>query len=160
VSGTESATPVESLRSRSLARLRQDLTNWRLLLVRAVSAGLSVVLTVVLLPGLSFTTWSWGQFTLIGVVFGLLNATIKPVLQFFTLRYLVASYGFVIILVNAFLLLLLAWILDSRLEVATPLSLLTGGALVGLLGLLFDTLFGTNRPMLDRRSDFTGEATA
>jgi putative membrane protein len=147
-SGTQTAT------SQALARLRDDLGNWRLLFVKFVSAALSVVVTVLVLPGLSFQGWQWGQLTLIGVVFGVLNAVLKPVLQFFTLRYLVASYGFVIIAINAVLLLVLSWVFGDRLEVARVTSLLAGGALVGLIGMFLDTLLGTNRPVIDRRDGF------
>jgi hypothetical protein len=43
------------------AHLRSDILNWRLALVRIVSSGLAVIITVVLLPGLSFTGWQWGS---------------------------------------------------------------------------------------------------
>lgn len=150
-----SSSGTQTVTTQALARLRDDLSNWRLLLVKFVSAALSVVVTVLVLPGLSFQGWQWGQLTLIGVVFGVLNAVLKPVLQFFTLRYLVASYGFVIIAINAVLLLVLSWVLGDSLEVAGVTSLLVGGAVVGLVGMCLDTILGTNRPVIDRGGGFS-----
>lgn len=138
------------LRSWSGQRLRRDLSNWRLFLVRLVTSGLAVTLTVVLLPGLRFTSWHWGEFLLVGLVFGLLNAIVKPILQFFSLRYLVATYGLVVLVINAALLLLLAWILGGALQAKGLLSVLVGGLVVGFLGLVLDTLAGVTPPIVDR----------
>ena len=131
-------------------RLRRDLSNWRLFLVRLVSSGLAVVITVAVLPGLWFTSWQTGKFLLIAVVFGLLNATVKPLLQFFSLRYLVATYGVVVVLINAVLLLLLSWVLDDTLQASGLLALLVGGLVVGVVGLALDTMAGTTPPIVDR----------
>ena len=66
------------IRAWALRRLRADLGNWRLLLVRTLTSAVAVVLTVSLLPGLSFHDWRHGDFLLVGVVFGLLVALVLP----------------------------------------------------------------------------------
>jgi len=142
------------------AHLRSDILNWRLALVRIVSSGLAVIITVVLLTGLSFTGWQWGQLTVVAVVFGLLNAIVKPILQFFALRYLVATYGLVIVLINAFLLWLLTSILDQWFEVRGLVPLLIWGLIVGVLGLVFDAVLGTTRPIVDTHGGFDRGAGA
>jgi putative membrane protein len=136
-------------------RLRGDLSNWRLIAVRWVTSGLAVVITVLLLPGLRFTTWRWGDFLLVGLVFGLLNALVKPVIQFFTLRYLVASYGIVVIVINAVLLLLLSWTLGGEISARGPVALLAGGSVVGVVGLFLDTVCGTTPPIFDPPTTMT-----
>ena len=127
-----------------------QLRNWRLHLVRFVSAGVSVILAVVLVPGLSFTAWRWGQGLEIAVIFGLLNTFIKPILQFVSLRFIFSSFGVVIVVINAFLLWLLGATLDGRLVASSLLALLLGGALAGIIGGFFDALMGADYPMLDR----------
>ena len=131
-------------------RFLREILNWRLALVRVLTSGLAVVLTVVVLPGLELARKSVVLFLVIGVVFGLLNALVKPVLQFFTLRYLVASYGLIVVVVNALMLGALSWILGGEITSRGVLPYLFGGLLVGVLGLLLDTLFGTMPPILDR----------
>ena len=109
-----------------------------------------MLLTVVLLPGLRFTSWRWGQFLLIALVFGLLNALLKPIIQFFALRYLVATYGLVVVVINAVLLGLLSAILGGQIDARGLLSWLAGGLLIGVIGTFLDTLAGTTPPIIDR----------
>ncbi len=134
----------------SHAWARGQWSNWRLHLVRFVSAGLSVVLAVVLVPGLSFTSWRWGEGLEIALIFALLNAFVKPLLQFMSLRFLFSSYGIVIVLINTLLLLLLARIMSDSIMFESVFALLVGGALVGLIGGALDAMLGANYPMLDR----------
>lgn len=129
---------------------RGQLMNWRLFLLRAVSGGLAVAVTVLLLPGLGFTGWRWGELLEIAVVFGLLNALLKPVLQFLVLRFIFSTYGIVVVLINAVLLVVLGLLLPDTFEVYRPVALLFGGLLVGVLSMVFETLLGANPPVLDR----------
>jgi putative membrane protein len=135
------------------ARLRREFSNWRLWLVRIVTNGLAVVVTVLVLPGLRFERWYIGFFVLLGLVFGLLNAFVKPLIHFFALRYIVASYGFVVVLTNTALLAALSWILDESITWRGLFPLLLGGLLVGLTGLVLETIAGARPPIVDRRPD-------
>jgi len=124
--------------------------NWRLFVVRFFVAGLSVVLTVVVVPGLGFDGWRLGQFAVIGLVYGLLSALVKPALEFLALRFLVATYGFVVVLVNALLLYLLAWTLPTVLVYDRVWQLLLGGLVAGAVGMFLETVVGATQPVLDR----------
>ena len=144
----------------TLKRLKADATNWRLGLVRLIVAGLAVVITFTLVPGLTFTSWQWGEFWVVAIVFGLLNALVKPLLQFFALRYLVATFGLVVIVINAILLWLLTFVLGSRVEYRNVLSLLLGGAVIGLVTMVLETLLGTTRPIVDDQAHGFSDAEA
>ena len=108
------------------------------------------MLTVSLLPGLSFHDWRHGDFLLIGVVFGLLVALDKPVLQFLAFRFLVVSYGLVLVLINVGLLWLLSVLLGYLVHASGLLPILAGGLIVGVVGVLLDTIVGATPPVLDR----------
>ena len=123
--------------------------NWRLFLVHVLSSGLAVTITVLVLPGFWFERWVWGELLLVAVVAGVLNATVKPLLQFFALRYLIASYGTAVVLVNAAVLFLLAVILHGDIAYRGVFALIIGGLVVGILGMVFDALLGTGAPILD-----------
>ncbi len=130
---------------------RAQASNWRLYLVRFLSAGIAVVLTVMLVPGLRFTRgWEPGEFLLVAVVFGLLNMLVKPVLQFVALRFIFNTYGLVVVLINALLLVMLTGIVDDLMTADRPIAIVAGGLVVGILGLFLETLLGATPPVLDR----------
>ncbi len=133
-------------------RVRRDLRNWRLMLVRIFTSAVSVVLTVEIVPGLYFTNYYIGLFLIVGIVFGLLNALVKPLLQFFGLRYIVVSYGLIVVLINAILLWMLGRILQDF-EANSLLAVLIAAALVAAIQLALDTLLGASDPILDRRPE-------
>ena len=147
--GTGPVGSIPAARARA-AWARVQASNWRLFLIRFLSAGVAVVLTVVIVPGLGFIGWRWGLFTQIAVIFGVLNATVKPLLQFLVLRFIFSTYGIVVVVINTLLLVLLAAILEDTFEAARPLSVLAGGLVVGVLGLILETLLGATPPTLDR----------
>ena len=125
--------------------------NWRLVLVRLVTSGLAVTVTLVFTPGLAFSGWRPGQFWLVAGVFALISAVVKPALQFFSLRFLVASYGLINILVNAALLWLLTVVLSDLITYDFLWQLILGGLLVGVLSMVFDSMAGTSPPVQDSR---------
>ena len=71
-------------------------------------------------------------------------------MQFLALRYLVVSYGLVLVLINAGLLWLLSVLLGNLIHARSLLAALFGGLTVGVIGLLLDTIVGTTPPVLDR----------
>ena len=108
-----------------------------------------MVLAVAVVPGLSFVSWRWGEGLEIALIFALLNAFVKPALQFLSLRFLFSTFGIVIVVINTFLLYLLSRITDN-IEAESLLALVLGGALVGIVGAGLDALLGADYPMLDR----------
>jgi putative membrane protein len=123
--------------------------NWRILLVRIlVNAVMLVVLAI--LPGIKFVDPSLGKLLLMALVLGLINAFVKPVLQFLTLSFLFVTYGFVIILINAVVLLLLARLFQSY-QIASFWAALFGGALIGLISSFLESLFGVAPPILPEK---------
>ena len=138
------------IRAWAVRRLRAEAGNWRLLLVRTLTSGVAVVVTVFVVPGLSFHDWRRGDFVLVGLVFGLLTALVKPVLQFLALRYVVVSYGLVLVVANAVLLWLLSVLLGHLLHASDLLAVLLGGLVVGVIGTFLDVIAGATPPILDR----------
>ena len=88
----------------------KDHLNWKLMLMRVVVNGLAIALTAWLLPGMDVVVPKLLNFLLLGAVFGLLNAFVKPIIQFLTLSLLFVTYGLVIILINTVMLLILEFI--------------------------------------------------
>lgn len=126
--------------------------NWRLFVVRVVLSGIAVVSTVAIVPGLSFTGWRLGQFWVIAGLYAALVAVVKPVLEFVGLRFIVATYGLVVVVINAVVLFLLTEVFARSITYERLWNLLLGGLVVGVLGLVLETLAGATEPVLDKRS--------
>jgi len=124
--------------------------NWRLFVIRFLLAGLAVVVVVVIVPGLRFDGWRLGQFAVVALVYGLLSALVKPALEFLALRLLVATYGLVVVLINALLIYLLAWILPTVVVYDRLWQLLLGGLVAGVVGMFLETVVGATQPVFDR----------
>jgi putative membrane protein len=125
--------------------------NWRLFLVRVLAAGIAVMITVLVVPGLGFTGWQRGLFSVVTITYAVLVAVLKPLLEFLALRFLVATYGLIVIVINAAVLFVLAQLLPQYLVYDHLWQLLLGGAVVGALGLLLETVLGATPPVLDTR---------
>jgi putative membrane protein len=128
------------------ARLRAEL-RWKLLVARLLVSTIAILLTVLIVPGLSVDgDWRWTL--VLGAVFGVLNAVVKPALQVLTIRYLFLSWGLVLLAVNVATLWLLE-LLVPPLDIEGGLSLLLGALVLGLLVPLLEALVGTVRPIVE-----------
>ena len=123
--------------------------NWRILLVRILVNAVTLVVLAIL-PGINFVDPSLGKLLLMALVLGLINAFVKPILQFLTLSFLFVTYGFVLILINALVLLLLARLFQSY-QLASIWAALLGGALIGLISSV------SGEPLRCRSADPAGE---
>ena len=122
---------------------------WKLLLARFVVSVLAVMVTVVVVPGLSIDGDFWRWVLVLGAVFGFLNGVLKPILQVLTFRYLFLSWGLVLLVVNIATL----WLLEALvppLDIDGGVSLVVGGLVLGLLVPVLETLLGTGRPVVER----------
>jgi putative membrane protein len=91
--------------------------NWRMLLMRTVVNALALLVTVILVPRIYFEDNELTTWLLVAVLLGLMNAFVKPVIQFAMLRFIFATYGVVVALINAVVLLFLALLLPNRFAV-------------------------------------------
>jgi len=122
--------------------------NWRFLLVRIVVNALALAGTAMFLPKIYFVDKTWGTWLLLALMLGVLNALLKPVLQFLTLQFIFVTYGLVIVLVNALLLWLLSLLFPNRFAVDSIWWLLIGGLVLGVFSSFLESLFGLTLPIV------------
>ena len=123
--------------------------NWRVALIRIPINGLVLALTALVLPSMHMERGLL-SFLVVGAVFGLLNAVLRPVLQFFTLPLIFATSGLIIILINAILLWVLELLLPDLILFDNIVVIFLAALIVGLLVLIVESLFGVTPPILDR----------
>lgn len=107
-------------------------------LIRLVVNALALSAAAWLLGGI---TLSGGFFDvmLVALIFGLLNALLKPILLFFSLPFLIVTLGLFAFVVNAVVLLLTAS-LSSALTVDGFVSALLGSLVVSIVTILLGSL--------------------
>jgi putative membrane protein len=122
--------------------------NWRFLLVRILMNAIALAITAAITPKIYFvdkTVWSW---LLMALMLGVLNALLKPILQFLTLPFIFVTYGLVVVMVNSLLLWLLSLIFPNRFAVENLLWALVGGLVLGLLSSFLESLLGLSMPIV------------
>jgi putative membrane protein len=122
--------------------------NWRFLLVRFLVNAIAVAITAAVTPKIYFVDKSPLSWLLIAVMLGILNALLKPILQFLTLQFIFVTYGLVIVLVNTLILLLLSYLFPARFAVDNLWWALVGGLVLGLLSSFLESLLGLTMPIV------------
>jgi putative membrane protein len=86
-------------------------------LLRAALTGLALWVVTLIVPGLSFvggetTLQRVGIIFVVGVIFGLVNAFIKPIVQVLSIPLYILTLGLIHIVINALMLWITAWITE------------------------------------------------
>lgn len=133
--------------------------NWKLIIFRVLINGLAISATALLLSGVSVPQPTWVKFLILGLTIGLLNAFVKPLIQVLTISLLFVTFGLVIVVVNAVMLLLLGIVLPpGYLDVQSLWAALLGGLLLAVFSSVFENLLGMTRPIVDREAPASLEA--
>ena len=122
--------------------------NPRFFVVRFLVNAIAVAITAAVTPKIYFVDKTVLSWLLITAVLGLLNALLKPILQFLTLQFIFVTYGLVIVLVNTLILLLLSYLFPDRFAVDNLLWALVGGLVLGLLSSFLESLSGLTMPIV------------
>ncbi len=91
----------------------------------------SVFVTVQLLPGVKVREESLATYLLLGLIFGLVNALLKPVLKLLTFPLIVLTLGLFLLVINALVLLLTAALSGGSLQFASFGDALLAGLVIG-----------------------------
>lgn len=102
----------------------------RLLLRWAINA-IALWVAIELVPGLNYVAESYVSLLIIALIFGLVNALVRPILLLLTCPLILLTLGLFILIVNAVMLSLTVW-----LSGVFNLGLMSDGFLPTLLGAL------------------------
>lgn len=116
--------------------------------------ALSIAAAVKVVDGITFTG-EWWKMIIIGGVFGIVNAFIKPVVTFFTFPLIIITLGFFTLIVNTLMLFITA-------ELSEPFSLglrmtgfgaaFKGALIVSIVSMLLSWLTGIKKVKLNKNT--------
>jgi putative membrane protein len=152
--------PTEEKPETNRLRLFARQLSWRMILVRLVVNGLTLILVAVLVPDIYFVDRSLVSVLLMAVMLGILNAFVKPIVQFLTLPFIFATYGLIIVLINTVILLLLAIVFRERFYVGRLVWAFVGGLVMGVVTGFLESLLGLNLPIGLKPQEEGGSAAA
>jgi putative membrane protein len=118
-----------------------------MMLVRIFVNALAL-LVISILPDIYFVEPTVLRILFLALILGILNAFVKPIIQFLTLRFIFITFGFAIVIINTIILLLLNIIVSGMFAVDSILWAIIGGALMGLVAGFFENLLGLQIPIL------------
>lgn len=98
------------------------------LALRIMINALSIGVAVKLVDGITFTG-EWWKMIIIGLIFGIVNSLLKPIIAFFSLPLIVFTLGAFMLVINALML-----ILTAKLSSPFDLGFHVDGFLPALLG--------------------------
>ncbi len=114
------------------------------LLARAIISvivnGLAIGITALLLPGIHIQPFSAITLVLLGLVFGIINAVIRPIVNLLSLPITFLTLGLFHLVINA-LLLYLGSLIVTNLKIDNFWWALLGGVVMGILSAILEALF-------------------
>jgi putative membrane protein len=106
--------------------------------IRWLVNTIAIMVAVKVVPGIVYSGGWWG-ILLVGVIFGLVNTYIRPLIQIFTLPILVLTLGLFTFIINAIMLGITSWLSEQfslGFSVAGFKSAFFGALIVSLVSML------------------------
>ena len=125
----------------------------RSLLVRWLINILAIYVAVQVVPGVDYDRGPLGLLA-VAAIFGLVNATIRPLLTVLTCPFILVTLGLFLFVINAVMLLLTAWLSDMfglGLHVSGFGSAFAAGLLISVTSLFLSFLVGEREVRVIRR---------
>lgn len=96
--------------------------------------GVAVLIAAYLVPGIVYTG-SLPYLLLVGLVIGLVNLIVKPLVTFFSFPLIVVTLGLFYLIINGLMLYIAAWLLDG-LQVNGCGAAILGGLVIAIFNWL------------------------
>src|ERR1041384_4278622 len=123
-------------------------------LLRVIINAIAIAITANLLPGIHVVNQDLGTLLIIGLIFGIVNALIKPILSVLTCPFIIITLGLFIFVINGLMLLLTASVSGGRLIIDGFWWAVLGGIIMGLVGLVLESVLGIrDRNDKDRQAE-------
>jgi putative membrane protein len=101
-------------------------------LLRLIINAIALWVAAYFIGGITLET-SAGSILLVALIFGLVNALIRPVVAFFTCPFYILTLGLFTFIVNALMLMLTAFLVGNALNVEGFLAALLGGIVISIV---------------------------
>ncbi len=112
------------------------------ILIRIVVNAVAIGLTAYLMPGIRVTDNSIATYLLLGVIFGVVNALVKPIVSALTCPLVIVTLGLFILVINGLMLMLTANLSGGRLQVDGLGTAIIAGIVMGIVNAVLEGVVG------------------
>ncbi|MCL4507581.1 MAG: phage holin family protein [Chloroflexi bacterium] len=113
-------------------------------LLRVIVSAIAIAVTAALLPGIRVANNDIFSFLLLGLIFGVVNALIKPIVTIMSCPLVILTLGLFLFVINGIMLLITAALSGGRLFVDGLGWAIIGGIIMGLVNMVLEVLLGMN----------------
>ena len=110
---------------------------------------LAVALVVAIVPGIHYQKPL--DLLLAALLLGILNSFLRPILLLLALPLLIFTLGLFILLINAFLLFFVGWLMRPHFYVDSFWSAFWGAVIISVVSLVLNTLTGSGESRMEVR---------
>jgi putative membrane protein len=121
------------------------------LLLRLLVNALSIAVIARFLPGIHVASSDPAAFVFIGLVFGIINTLLKPIITLLTCSLVVLTLGLFILVINGLMLWLTAALLPNLFQIENFWWAILGGVIISLINMVLESLIGDREK--DTRAD-------
>lgn len=123
-----------------------DLRNviMRNFILRVIIYAIGIALVAEIVPGITVANDTLGTLLIIGLVFGIINAILKPLITFLTCPLVILSLGLFVLVINAVVLLVTASLIPARLQIDGFWPAFLGGIAMSIISMILERILGVN----------------
>jgi putative membrane protein len=111
-------------------------------LIRVVVNAIAIWITASILPGIQIIDNDLGTLLIVGLIFGVVNALIRPIVMLLTCPAVILTLGLFILVINGLMLSLTASLAGDRLTVDGFGTAILGGIIMGISGVILESVLG------------------
>lgn len=115
-------------------------------LIRVLINAVAIAITALLIPNIHVANNDIGTLLIIGLIFGLVNSLLKPLLLLLTCPAVILSLGLFIFVINGVMLLITESLAGDRLFIDGGIgTAIFGGMVMGAVSMILETALQLNR---------------
>jgi putative membrane protein len=114
-------------------------------IIRVAVNAIAIAVAAAVLPGINVRDESIATYLLLGLVFGLVNGLVKPILALLTCPLIIVTLGLFILVINGLILMLTGSLTNGLLSVDGLGIAILGGIVMGLVNVVLEALFGLGK---------------
>src|SRR6185503_18829841 len=113
-------------------------------ILRVIIYAVGIALVAEIVPGIHVANDTLSTLIIIGVVFGIVNAILKPIITFLTCPLVILSLGLFVLDINGVMLLITAALIPGRLQIDGLWPAILGGIVMSIIALVLERVLGVN----------------